>query len=308
MSRLVFLGPGRVGTTLAKAFAAGNHEILGAIARDKQSTNARTFASLLKRPVHSLDDSSVRKIINLADVIFITTPDRIIHEMIAFLCAEMTCPEHPQVVVHTSGALTSQVCHPLQEHHNNWIHCGSLHPLQTFGPPEIRPANLHGVYFAVEGDDVALPILCQLVEQLGGHPNVISSADKARYHAAAVLASNALVALAQTAVDLLPQGAHLDALLPILQGAVDNLRRLGLPKSLTGPVERNDIPTLVMHLRALQSNPTALSVYLSLSRVACTIAYDKGSLTQEERDRILQLFDIDTTAQLANLSNPIEKA
>ena len=110
------------------------------------------------------------------------------------------------------------------------------------------------------------------------------------YHAAAALASNALVALASVAAQVSGLSDGLKALLPLLYGAVDNLDRLGLPAALTGPIERGDISTVEAHLQALQHNPTALSVYAALGKATADVARSKESLSQQQWEYFQQLF------------------
>ena len=69
------------------------------------------------------------------------------------------------------------------------------------------------------------------------------------YHAAAVLVSNYTVALTHAGVALWraigkTEAEALQALVPLLQGTVHNLHRLGPSDALTGPVARGDWPTV----------------------------------------------------------------
>ena len=110
----------------------------------------------------------------------------------------------------------------------------------------------------------------------------IPAGGKALYHAAAVAASNYLVAVEDLAARLaaaagIPAGESLRALLPLVRGTVDNLERVGLPAALTGPVARGDAATVRMHRAALRALDPALdAAYAALGRHALRVAREKG--------------------------------
>jgi len=69
------------------------------------------------------------------------------------------------------------------------------------------------------------------------------------------------------------QDSAREALLPLLQGTVNNLRRLGLPDALTGPIARGDLGTVRRHLEALEASaPDLLPVYRELGLRAIPVA------------------------------------
>ena len=68
---------------------------------------------------------------------------------------------------------------------------GALHPLQTLPSADAGLARLPGSWAAVAGP----PAVSELAEELGLRPFRVADADRALYHAAAVVASNHLVAL-----------------------------------------------------------------------------------------------------------------
>src|SRR5436190_2170950 len=72
---------------------------------------------------------------------------------------------------------------------------GCFHPLQTFPDRFADPARLRAITIGIEGDgelDAELRALCR---ELGATPLSLAGVDRARYHAAAVFASNYVVAL-----------------------------------------------------------------------------------------------------------------
>jgi predicted short-subunit dehydrogenase-like oxidoreductase (DUF2520 family) len=105
---------------------------------------------------------------------------------------------------------------------------------------------------------------------------------KALYHAAAVAASNYLVAVEDLATRLavaagVPPGEALRALLPLVHGTVRNLERRGLPAALTGPVARGDAEVVRTHRAALRALDPALdATYAALGRHALRVAVERG--------------------------------
>lgn len=137
-----------------------------------------------------------------------------------------------------------------------------------------------------------------LVRKLGGDPVLLAEEDKTLYHIGAVVASNLLVAL-EHAAELIYQeiGLHeekaLKALMPLIEGTVRNLRRLGTEKALTGPVARGDIGVLRRHLECLEheEREQLLKVYTSLSMFALDLAEAEVSKARcEEIEELLLHF------------------
>jgi predicted short-subunit dehydrogenase-like oxidoreductase (DUF2520 family) len=89
------------------------------------------------------------------------------------------------------------------------------------------------------------------------------------------------VALEWTAAGLLGRAgigpdAAAEALLPLVQGTLQNVKSLGLEKALTGPVLRGDEGTVRRHLEALRSDPGARKIYVDLSRRVLELASKRG--------------------------------
>lgn len=90
-----------------------------------------------------------------------------------------------------------------------------------------------------------------------GHPvRLIEKQDKIKYHAAMSLASNHVLALIYTAVNLLKEcGFQTQEAYQTLENIVlENAKAgmsLGATEALTGPVERNDWNTVEKHLAVL---------------------------------------------------------
>ncbi|MAG03666.1 MAG: stilbene synthase [Acidimicrobiaceae bacterium] len=190
------------------------------------------------------------------DLLLIATPDRDVVDT-----ALAVAPVEDTVVAHLSGVLGLEVLAPHARR-------ASLHPLVSLpGDDAGTGAVFTGSWFAVAGD----PLARRLVEDLGGRPVVVSAENRAAYHAAAVVASNHLVALlGQTERIAASVGVPLEAFLELAAASVDNVRRLGAAGALTGPAARGDEDTIRAHLEALE--PAERDSYSAVAELARRLA------------------------------------
>ncbi len=190
------------------------------------------------------------------DLLLIATPDRAVADT-----ASVVAPVEETVVAHLSGVLGLEALAPHGRR-------ASLHPLVSLPGDSAGAGPLFaGSWFAVSGD----PLVRRLVEDLGGRPVVVSPEDRAAYHAAAVIASNHLVALLGQAERIAESvGVPLEAFLELAAGSVDNVRRLGAAGALTGPAARGDEDTIRAHLEALE--PADRDSYSAVAELARRLA------------------------------------
>jgi predicted short-subunit dehydrogenase-like oxidoreductase (DUF2520 family) len=121
-----------------------------------------------------------------------------------------------------------------------------VHPLQTL-TRQRGAEQLDGAWAAIGGEDEsALERARWLAETLGLRPFELREADRALYHAAAVIGGNYLVTLHRVAQRLLSDaGAPPEAIEPLMERTVEN------GYDLTGPLARGDTATVEAHLAAL---------------------------------------------------------
>ena len=157
-------------------------------------------------------------------------------------------------VAHVSGATPLAALDP----HSRRF---SLHPLQTF-TRDRGPEQLDGAWAALTAEtDAAAAAADWLAQTLGLRAFRLADADRALYHAAAVIASNYLVTLQRTAAHLFEEvGAPPEALVPLMLRTIEN----GF--QLTGPIARGDRATIERHLAALRERAPQLEpLYLTLA-------------------------------------------
>jgi len=267
--RIAVVGAGAVGATLARALRRTGWPVAAVCRRDR--ARARAAARLAGGGARAFTDPV--RAVRGADLVLVAVRDGEIART-AMALAGTGAVKPGTLVIHLSGAVPSTALAPLRA---EGARTASLHPLQTFAGAE---PLLRGVAWFHEGD--ARAACAALARRLGGRLHSLDPARKPTYHAAAVAASNYLVAVEALAVRLaeaagIPRREALPALLPLVAGTVRNLSRVGLPGALTGPVARGDAETVRMHRRALRTVDPALDeAYAALGRLALRVAREKG--------------------------------
>ncbi len=290
MSNLVIFGPGRVGAALACSMQAAGHRVLAAYGRPGGASAERfeqlTGVSVQPSPIAAGAPDAVgggeagsagckpAPVIDLteAHLVLLCLPDRLLATAAQQLAQCVRFAEGA-IVAHTAGSADAEVLHPLA---CRGVRTAAMHPLQTVADAG-NAGVFRGISFILDGEESALAEVIGWVQHIGGQPVVSAGLDRARYHAAAALASNALVALAAVVAEVSPLPGGIEPYLPLMRGALRNLEQLGLPNALTGPVERGDVQTVERHLAALAALPEALAAYKALGRVAARLAQQKGS-------------------------------
>jgi predicted short-subunit dehydrogenase-like oxidoreductase (DUF2520 family) len=262
--RVAIVGAGRMGQGIGLALAARGWDV------QLLARSPRAVAPPLGVRVDDWEEAT-----RAADVVLLATPDAAIGEVVRRL-ADRKAVGPRQVVLHLSGVLDHGVLDPLVP---AGAGLGSFHPLQTVAEPPAARESFRGAYAGLEGDERAVAAARQLAEALGMHPVLLGAGVKALYHAGAVIAANYTVALAGVAERLareagVPAEVAGRMYLPLLEGAVANVARLGPVRALTGPIRRGDLLTIRAHRAALAPRDRAL--YQTVGRAALDLARAAG--------------------------------
>jgi predicted short-subunit dehydrogenase-like oxidoreductase (DUF2520 family) len=221
--------------------------------------------------------------------ILIAVADEAIGEVAGRLAsAGMSCG----IAMHTCGARGPEALRPLAR---AGVACGVLHPLQTVADPAQGVAALPGSSFLVDGDPAAKRWGAEIVACLGGRMLEVPPEGRTLYHAAAVLASNCMVALVAASAETLaragvPGEQTLDALAPLVRSSISNALSMGPAAALTGPVRRGDFSTVSAHLEAIRPlSPATREIYRALSLEALGLA-ERAGLAPEKARRLEALL------------------
>lgn len=236
MVRVRIVGAGRAGTSLARALRETAISVDGPLPRAVDLTMAAQDVDML---VLAVSDDSIAEV------------------------AKLVAPCESCVVMHLSGSRGLAVLDPHPK-------VASLHPLVAMPTAERGARRLsEGASFAVAGDAAAT----QLVGILGGRAVTIAEQDRARYHAAACIASNHIVALlGQVERIARSLGMTLDDFQGLSASALEDSFALSPARALTGPAARGDQETLRHHVEALDVREEA--AYRALAEQAERLAQD----------------------------------
>lgn len=280
MRTVSIVGSGRVGGALARSLPSEKYRV------------ADLFVGSNGVPVWAVDQGIGRidELGNVdaidADILFITTQDSkirsIASEIVEKLCEETT-------IYHTSGACDSSIFSELADRGHS---VGSIHPLVSISKAELGPERFRGAFFCVEGNDAAVLLGKEIVNDLGGNPFTIDTKFKTLYHAAAVTACGHLVALFDASVQMMgkcglsPEQAK-EILMPLVLSTVDNLNEQDTSAALTGTFARADIETFTRHLTTLNENVSddLLEIYLLLGERSLELAARQG-VSADRIDRL----------------------
>lgn len=281
---ILIAGTGRVAQALGRLLAEHGEPVAAVMGRTPE--RARDAAAFIGRRARPLVFGAVPK---RTTRVLIAVSDNAITEVAALLAGNGF---NHGVALHTCGAFGAEVLAPLAA---AGVACGSLHPLQTYATPEQGLSALPGCLFAVDGEAAAIEWGAQIAQLLGGETLAIPQASRPLYHAAAVMASNYLVALVDAAAMLMnaagvSQEKVIRALAPLIEASTRNAINLGPVAALTGPIQRGDLLSLHGHARALASQPeTVRQLYRWAGLHALDMAVRRG-LSHETADLVEKLL------------------
>jgi len=287
---VAIVGAGRVGCALGRLLRKKGWRIGPVVTRSLPSALAARNRIGSGTPQAGLSDTVLA-----ADLVLIATPDRAIAETSEALAQfgesiRFGAKQAPQdkkrtggawrgkIVLHTSGALSSDILMPLAL---RGAAIGSLHPLQTFSGR--TTPSLSGSTCVVEGTAAALRMARKICRELGGIPVVLPQRRKAAYHAGAALAAGHVLAVVEAAVRMLvaagfPRQRAVRALLPLTRQTLANYERVGAPGAWTGPLSRGDFSVIERHFEALRGFPREYrEAYDALSRLGVSVLAVRGS-------------------------------
>jgi len=242
-----FIGAGKVGTTLGKYFSTRGIEVTGYFSRSIQS--AKEAASF----TGSRASGNADALMELSDVLFLTVPDGEIQKVYSRLDKEKM---KGKILCHSSGSLSAGETFPGIEEQGAYGY--SVHPLSAVSDRFTAYREMQDIFFTIEGSEARLDEMRKWLKSIGLHAAVIDGSKKTLYHAAAVIASNHVVALFAEAQEMLAscgldEGTAKDALASLFLGNARHIAEVGPTAALTGPIERGDSGTAAKHLAAVES-------------------------------------------------------
>lgn len=266
--RIGIIGAGRVGCSIGKYLRIKGQELAGYY--DVDSGAAKEAAEFTQTDVFG----TIQELLDSSDIIFITTPDTYI---ISVWEQIKTLSLKNQIICHCSGALSSD---SFSKDENMTVSCCSIHPMLPFSNRFSSYEQLNNAFFTVEGDKKASDVLCELFRSFGNEVCIIDKSKKAKYHAAASILSNQVIAVLDMGYSLLTECGFtreeaLRATSQLVTKNIENVIANDCSAALTGPIERGDAQTIKKHLDCLSRDDAKL--YKMLAERLVRIAKNKNA-------------------------------
>lgn len=258
--KIGFIGAGRVGCSIGKYLQQSGICIAGYYdPQTEAADSAAAFTGSKSYPI--LED-----LIFHSDLLFITTPDSMIVPVWEEI-RQLSLSE--KVICHCSGALPSDAFAGITE--TGASGC-SFHPMLPFSSRFDSFGQLKHAYFTIEGQDPAVEAVTNLFARLGNTVCRIPGEHKPKYHTAASILSNQVIAVLDTGYRLLEQCGFTreearNAAAGLIRQNIENVIQQDCISALTGPVERNDLPTVQKHLNCLSTEDRQMYQMLGLKLV-----------------------------------------
>lgn len=262
-----FIGAGRVGCSIGKYLSESGIRVAGYYDSAKESAaSAAAFTS-------SKNFTQLPELVSQSSIIFLTTPDS---SIIPAWEAIRPLPVAGKVICHCSGALPSDAFAGIEA--ANASGC-SFHPMLPFSGRFTSYEPLKNAFFTIEGQDTAVEAVSGLFTSLGNKVCRIQGEYKPKYHAAASILSNHVVAVLDTGYRLLEEcgftrEAARNATKELVRQNIENILLNDCINALTGPIERNDCQTVQKHLDCLQQEDQKM--YQILGQKLVSIAKQKN--------------------------------
>jgi predicted short-subunit dehydrogenase-like oxidoreductase (DUF2520 family) len=282
--RIAVVGAGRVGTAVAVLLRRAGHRIVAV--SGGAATRGRAGSHLPDVPFVDPVGAATA-----AELLLIGTPD----DAIASVAAEVASAIRPGTwVAHLSGSLGLDALEPVRAAGARRL---AIHPLQTL--PDVGTAleRLPGSWIAIAADDdEGYGLAERIAHDLHGRPFRLPDELRPLYHAAAVFASNFVVATSAVAEELFAAAGVPEpraAMTPLQQATLANVERSGPAAALTGPAVRGDAGTIGRNLEALKQHaPEAVALYVALARATLDLADRSGRLGPGARRAVEEVLDV----------------
>ena len=264
-----FIGAGKVGCSLGKYLSTKGIDVAGYHDQDRKA--AEEAAKFTETKVYA----DPEELIADCDVLFLTVPDGLIPHVFEEISDGNI---QDKLICHCSGSISSAEAFPGAPEKGAFRY--SVHPLFAVSDRFTTYRELADAFFTMEGDPERIEEMEALLAKAGLRFKVIPPEEKRRYHLAAAIVSNLVLALVDTGLKELEVcgfGAEeaREAVTPLAEGNLRHALADGPARALTGPVERGDTETLRKHLACLDKEEDR-ELYRLLSYKLLALAREKN--------------------------------
>lgn len=258
--KIGFIGAGRTGCSIGKYLADSGINITGYYDISAEAADsAAAFTGTQSFP-------ELETIVQQSSLLFLTTPDGIIQDTWNEI---RQLPVAGKIICHCSGALPSDAFTGIEK--TGAFGC-SFHPMLPFSSRFSSYEQLKHSFFTIEGHEEAVRMVSDLFTGLGNTVCQISGKCKPKYHAAASILSNQVIAALDTGYRLLEECGFsrkdaIKATRTLVLQNIENVLQHDCEKALTGPIERNDIKTVQKHMDCLKEDDRDMYQVLGLKLI-----------------------------------------
>jgi len=245
--KIVFIGAGKVATTLALALKSKRK-----IIQVYSPHNAKELADKLKCSY----TNDIKKINPDADIYIIAVKDDAIEEV----CKKLKLPD--KIVIHTSGSTPLNVLKTVTGK------VGVLWPMYSFTTKSILTPGVP--YFIEASDKRTENIITAIAKELKGKTYHLNSEKRTMVHMTAVFVNNFpnhLFTIAE--VICKDAGIPFSLFTPLVKATFENVLKQSSAVSQTGPASRNEKKIINRHLELLSKNkahPVYKEIYETLTK------------------------------------------
>jgi predicted short-subunit dehydrogenase-like oxidoreductase (DUF2520 family) len=281
--RIGFIGAGRLGCALAWSLAGRGLRVVAV------NSMFAADAQKLAGPIAGCAIvASPQAVVDLCDLVFVTTPDGAIEATTAGVRWRAGVG-----AVHCSGVTDVAA---LESAQRDGAMTGGFHPMQTFGDPAAAARSLPGCTITIEGAEPLNAALVAIAQRLECRVNRLPPGMRGRYHAAAGYTSqfiNVLFAEASTIWE--SWGATREdavrALLPLAKGTLESIASAGLADGMPGPVSRGDVGSIEKHVAALSPlGPEVLEFYRVVCDRTIPLGIERGAIDEAAAAKLREIL------------------
>jgi len=246
-SNILFIGAGKIAASLISHLQKSGYNVKGILSRTEES--AAKYSSRFKIKNHSNNFNSITPGYK---IFFLTVPDDQIIRVSKKL-SKLKLNFKNSLFIHLSGTENLSALNSLKR---KGAHTASFHIMQTF--PSRKIAKIKKSYAAIETEsNEAKKYLIKIAGDLKVIPFTLNGKQKSAYHLAGVFAANFLTGnlfsteriMSEAGIKSVSSNRVMN---PIIQSTLNNIKKSGPEKSLSGPVNRGDINTVKKHIKILK--------------------------------------------------------
>lgn len=258
--KIILVGPGRAGLSLAQAFGNVGHDVVGVLGRESAPAAAAQLGAI---------ELGWDELLPGADLLVVGVRDDAIAEVSRRLAPGATAVAS---AVHLSGSLSVEALAPLAD---IGLAIGGFHPLQSLPDVDTGLRRLTGAWAGITADDPRLhAALVELAGTIDMVPFDLDDAARPLYHAGASAAANYVVGSLALAQRLFAAaGVPWEAAIPLVEAVVKNAAELGPDQALTGPIARGDVATVARQRSSIRASvPHLEQDFTEIGRVVARLA------------------------------------